>query len=252
MVGAGTALDAATRGLKVALVEARDFASGTSSRSSKMFHGGLRYLEQLEFGSGPRGAARARTVTDHARAAPGQAAAVPVPADQAVVGAALRRGGHLPLRPTRWREIRSGAEASDQGGRAAAGARAQAQLADRRHPLLRHRRRRRPAHHDRRAHRRALRRGGPHVHPGGRAAARGRPGHRRARSATPRTGRHRGARPCRRQRHRGVDRRDPGAVQAARPVPGARLQGRTHRGAARPRSSARWRSSCAPRSRCCS
>ena len=50
VVGAGVALDAATRGLKVALVEARDFASGTSSRSSKMFHGGLRYLEQLEFG----------------------------------------------------------------------------------------------------------------------------------------------------------------------------------------------------------
>ncbi|MCB0926653.1 MAG: glycerol-3-phosphate dehydrogenase/oxidase [Mycolicibacterium insubricum] len=50
VVGAGAALDAATRGLKVALVEARDLASGTSSRSSKMFHGGLRYLEQLEFG----------------------------------------------------------------------------------------------------------------------------------------------------------------------------------------------------------
>ena len=50
VVGAGAALDAATRGLKVAMVEARDFASGTSSRSSKMFHGGLRYLEQLEFG----------------------------------------------------------------------------------------------------------------------------------------------------------------------------------------------------------
>jgi len=50
VVGAGCALDAATRGLKVALVEARDFAAGTSSRSSKMFHGGLRYLEQLEFG----------------------------------------------------------------------------------------------------------------------------------------------------------------------------------------------------------
>src|SRR6059058_3135974 len=50
VVGAGAALDAASRGLKVALVEARDFASGTSSRSSKMFHGGLRYLEQLEFG----------------------------------------------------------------------------------------------------------------------------------------------------------------------------------------------------------
>ncbi|OHV04770.1 glycerol-3-phosphate dehydrogenase/oxidase [Mycobacterium talmoniae] len=50
VVGAGCALDAATRGLKVALVEARDLAAGTSSRSSKMFHGGLRYLEQLEFG----------------------------------------------------------------------------------------------------------------------------------------------------------------------------------------------------------
>jgi glycerol-3-phosphate dehydrogenase len=50
VVGSGAALDAATRGLNVALVEARDLASGTSSRSSKLFHGGLRYLEQLEFG----------------------------------------------------------------------------------------------------------------------------------------------------------------------------------------------------------
>ncbi|WP_233628574.1 glycerol-3-phosphate dehydrogenase/oxidase [Saccharopolyspora sp. HNM0986] len=49
VTGAGTALDAATRGLRVALVEARDLAAGTSSRSSKLFHGGLRYLEQLEF-----------------------------------------------------------------------------------------------------------------------------------------------------------------------------------------------------------
>ncbi|MDQ2850354.1 glycerol-3-phosphate dehydrogenase/oxidase [Dermatophilaceae bacterium Sec6.4] len=49
VTGAGAALDAATRGLKVAMVEARDFASGTSSRSSKLFHGGLRYLEQLNF-----------------------------------------------------------------------------------------------------------------------------------------------------------------------------------------------------------
>jgi glycerol-3-phosphate dehydrogenase len=49
IVGAGVALDAATRGLKVALVEARDFASGTSSRSSKLIHGGLRYLEQRDF-----------------------------------------------------------------------------------------------------------------------------------------------------------------------------------------------------------
>ncbi|MEO7193797.1 MAG: glycerol-3-phosphate dehydrogenase/oxidase [Pseudonocardiaceae bacterium] len=50
VVGCGAALDGATRGLTVALVEARDLASGTSSRSSKLFHGGLRYLEQREFG----------------------------------------------------------------------------------------------------------------------------------------------------------------------------------------------------------
>lgn len=47
--GAGIARDAARRGLSVALVEARDLAYGTSSRSSKLIHGGLRYLEQLEF-----------------------------------------------------------------------------------------------------------------------------------------------------------------------------------------------------------
>ena len=50
VTGAGAALDAAARGLHVALVEQRDYASGTSSRSSKMFPGGLRYLEQFEFG----------------------------------------------------------------------------------------------------------------------------------------------------------------------------------------------------------
>src|SRR5918911_299028 len=50
VVGAGAALDAATRGLSVALLEARDWASGTSSRSSKLIHGGLRYLEMLDFG----------------------------------------------------------------------------------------------------------------------------------------------------------------------------------------------------------
>src|SRR4051794_23744427 len=48
VTGAGAAVDAASRGLKVALVEARDLAAGTSSRSSKLIHGGLRYLEQLE------------------------------------------------------------------------------------------------------------------------------------------------------------------------------------------------------------
>src|ERR1700761_2029295 len=49
ITGAGAALDAASRGLRVALVETRDLASGTSSRSSKLIHGGLRYLEQFDF-----------------------------------------------------------------------------------------------------------------------------------------------------------------------------------------------------------
>jgi glycerol-3-phosphate dehydrogenase len=50
ITGAGTALDAATRGLRVALVEARDLAAGTSSASSKLIHGGLRYLEMGDIG----------------------------------------------------------------------------------------------------------------------------------------------------------------------------------------------------------
>ena len=50
VVGAGTALDAVTRGLSTGLIEQRDLASGTSSRSSKLVHGGLRYLEMLDFG----------------------------------------------------------------------------------------------------------------------------------------------------------------------------------------------------------
>jgi len=49
VTGTGAALDAASRGLRVGLVEARDLAAGTSSRSSKLVHGGLRYLEQRDF-----------------------------------------------------------------------------------------------------------------------------------------------------------------------------------------------------------
>jgi glycerol-3-phosphate dehydrogenase len=49
IVGTGSALDAVTRGLSTGLIEARDWASGTSSRSSKLVHGGIRYLEQLDF-----------------------------------------------------------------------------------------------------------------------------------------------------------------------------------------------------------
>jgi glycerol-3-phosphate dehydrogenase len=50
VTGVGAALDAASRGLTVCVVERRDFAAGTSSRSSKLIHGGLRYLEQKDFG----------------------------------------------------------------------------------------------------------------------------------------------------------------------------------------------------------
>ena len=50
ITGAGVALDAASRGYSVALLEGRDFAIGTSSRSSKMVHGGLRYLENFDIG----------------------------------------------------------------------------------------------------------------------------------------------------------------------------------------------------------
>ena len=60
VVGAGTALDAATRGLSVALIEQRDWAAGTSSRSSKLIHGGLRYLEQLDFADYPEETASER------------------------------------------------------------------------------------------------------------------------------------------------------------------------------------------------
>ncbi len=49
ITGAGIALDAASRGLKTALIEKSDFSSGTSSKSSKLIHGGLRYLKQLQF-----------------------------------------------------------------------------------------------------------------------------------------------------------------------------------------------------------
>src|SRR5438105_6934455 len=49
ITGAGVALDAATRGLRVALIDKGDFASGTSSVSSKLVHGGLRYLEHGDF-----------------------------------------------------------------------------------------------------------------------------------------------------------------------------------------------------------
>ena len=172
VVGAGAALDAATRGLKVALVEARDFASGTSSRSSKMFHGGLRYLEQLEFGL-VREALHERelsltTLAPHL--------VKPLPFlfpltkrwwERPYVAAGIflydQLGGAKSVPPQK-HLTRAGAL------RLCAGA--EAIFVGRRYPLLRHRRRRRPPHHDGGAHGRALRRRGADVDSGGFAAAR--------------------------------------------------------------------------------
>jgi glycerol-3-phosphate dehydrogenase len=58
ITGAGLALDAALRGLKTVLIEKRDFSAGTSSRSTKLIHGGLRYLEHDDFAMVPRRTAR--------------------------------------------------------------------------------------------------------------------------------------------------------------------------------------------------
>jgi glycerol-3-phosphate dehydrogenase len=64
VTGAGIALDAASRGLKVALIEKNDFASGTSSRSTKLIHGGLRYLKQFEIAL-VREVGRERAIVHH-------------------------------------------------------------------------------------------------------------------------------------------------------------------------------------------
>lgn len=94
VTGAGAALDAASRGLKVALVEARDYAAGTSSRSSKLIHGGLRYLEQLEFGLvhealTERGLLTTRLAPHLVRPVP---ILVPLPAAGGPAGLAVRAG----------------------------------------------------------------------------------------------------------------------------------------------------------------
>jgi glycine/D-amino acid oxidase-like deaminating enzyme len=83
ITGAGVALDAAARGLRVGLVEREDIASGTSGRSSRLIHGGARYLRQAEFawsgnrsGSGPSSSRWHRTWSDPSRScsrSPGRA-----------------------------------------------------------------------------------------------------------------------------------------------------------------------------------
>jgi glycerol-3-phosphate dehydrogenase len=64
ITGAGIALDASSRGLRVALIEKEDFAAGTSSKSTKLIHGGLRYLKQFEIGL-VREVGRERAIVHH-------------------------------------------------------------------------------------------------------------------------------------------------------------------------------------------
>ena len=91
VTGAGVARDAAQRGLKVFLTEARDFASGTSSRSSKMIHGGLRYMAQGDLGLVQEAASERKAVE---RIAPHLTRLMPfiIPAKNAAVVAKLRTG----------------------------------------------------------------------------------------------------------------------------------------------------------------
>ena len=166
----GVALDAATRGLSVGLVEARDFGAGTSSRSSKLIHGGLRYLEQLNFGL-VREALTERSlllgvIAPHL-VRPG---ALPLPAHPPRLGAGLRRHrGRAPTTRSACRSARPGAcpaTASCPGAPRCGRPRAQAVGHHRRARLLGRAGGRRPL----RAH--------PGPHRGRRTARRWRPGSR--------------------------------------------------------------------------
>ena len=160
VVGAGTALDAASRGLSVALIEQRDWASGTSSRSSKLIHGGLRYLEQLDFGL-VREALSEQTLLLE-RLCPHLVKPVPFlyPLTHRDLGTPLHRGGHAPLRhcspaaaPSRAIAISPAAACSERFP----GLRGDKH--DRRHPVLGRAGRRRAAHDDPRSDGAGARRG---------------------------------------------------------------------------------------------
>ena len=183
VTGAGVALDAAARGLSVVLLEAGDLAVGTSSRSGKTMHGGLRYLEQLNF-SLVFGALRERDLTIKTLApAPGRPRALPLPA-AAPVGEALRRQRRRPVRRDGHDEQADGRRPArplpgPQGG-PAGGARARPGRGHRRPAVPGRADGRRPAHPGRRPHRGRLRGARDHARPGdGRPHRRGRPGHRR-------------------------------------------------------------------------
>ena len=235
VVGAGAALDAASRGLSVALVEARDFASGTSSRSSKLVHGGLRYLKQLNFHLVFEALRERKLILE--RLCPHLARPVefiyplekPV-WDRAYVGAGVGvydvlgagRGvphhlRHLSKQAT-LRSFRSGKPGAIKGGIAFY----EGQLDDARHTMM---------------IARTAADYGVAVASSARVTAFVRDGDRRHRRGRHRSGvghrvRHPGEGDD--QRGRGLDRRDPGHDRRQGPVPGAGVQGRARARAARP------------------
>ena len=101
VTGCGVALDAAGRGLSVALLEKRDFAAGTSSRSSKLIHGGLRYLENFDFELVREALHERSLLVEKIAPAPGPSDPLPLPAREEGLGALLHRFGTGPLRRSR-------------------------------------------------------------------------------------------------------------------------------------------------------
>ena len=238
VVGAGAALDAATRGLSVGLVEARDFASGTSSRSSKLIHGGLRYLEMLDFRLVAEALAERGLLIE--TLAPHLVRPVPFlyplkhrgwerlyagsgrRALRHAVAAVGKVAGRAPPPPPHPQRRLAGDAVAAQG------------LAGGRPAVLRRPGRRRAAHDVHRPHGGGVRRAGRQPGAGHRAscarasgwpAPGARPG---VRAELPHP------RPAGGQRHRRLDRRHAVVGGRARPVPCPRQQGHPSRGAARP------------------
>ena len=149
VTGAGAALDAATRGLTVGLVEARDFASGTSSRSSKLFHGGLRYLEQLDFRLVFEALQERKLALETPGPAPGPAGPVHLPAAADRGRPRVRRSGHRGLRRDGRRSRGAEPPAAPRPAQDDRAVRLRRPVGDPRlDRVLRRPGRRRPAHHD--------------------------------------------------------------------------------------------------------
>ena len=158
VTGAGVALDAASRGLRTALVEADDFASGTSSKSSKLVHGGLRYLQNRDVRPRLPGTTRAKAPPPQ-RPAPRQDPAVPHPDhDEGRSAPPPRRPrprrGDVDVRPHRRLAHRQAASAPQARRGVRPPADAAPRSCRRRLPLLRRHGRRRPPRADARADRR--------------------------------------------------------------------------------------------------